>query len=406
MAEDKANISSNADIGEKPKRTRKRKIETDKMSEQAFQVAANMQQADVSVPADVGTPLPEMPAVELQLAEIASDNAAAPVAASLIYSGCGGALKAAREAQGLSIHEVSSQLRLGINQIQAIEQDQFDQLPQQSIVRGFIRNYAKLLKVEVEPILAAYQHLVPSEAPVNLSVKSTGITPTISHSGRTILPKRLLAWLGLVILLVISAYFYISHIKPHGSLNLGLPLKAESTPDSTSEAVALPESTTLTPLPAPLPEAAPIAEAPAAPVTASEPPVAVPSLPAPAAPVASSPAAALPTPVSSAALTTQISTPTPAVEGSTGMTTLKATHAVQAELTFRVREDSWVRIEDAQGKKIFSEVLTAGSERALSADKPLTVTVGNAAATQLSIDHQSYDLTQATRGRVARIQLK
>ena len=69
-------------------------------------------------------------------------------------------------------------------------------------------------------------------------------------------------------------------------------------------------------------------------------------------------------------------------------------------------EDSWVRIEDLQGKKVFSEVMPAGSERQVSTEKPVNITVGHAAGTQLTIDNQPYDLTQATRGRVARIQLK
>jgi cytoskeleton protein RodZ len=59
-----------------------------------------------------------------------------------------------------------------------------------------------------------------------------------------------------------------------------------------------------------------------------------------------------------------------------------------------------------QGKKILSEVLSAGSEHNVVAEKPVNVIVGHAQGTQLTIDNQPYDLTQATRGRVARIQLK
>ncbi|MDR0250177.1 MAG: helix-turn-helix domain-containing protein, partial [Burkholderiales bacterium] len=54
-------------------------------------------------------------------------------------------LKEAREAAGFSIDEVSRLLKLAPRQIQALEQQNFTDLPPRAFVRGFIRNYARLL---------------------------------------------------------------------------------------------------------------------------------------------------------------------------------------------------------------------------------------------------------------------
>lgn len=406
MAEDTSKVSPPDNVAtDKPKRTRKRKTDTDQVSTQAFQVAADMQHSetrpdnatanDIVATAETGDAAP----AQVLLMPVEQMTPAARL------SGCGGALKAAREAQGLSIHEVSSQLRFGVSQIQAIEQDDFDKLPQQSIVRGFIRNYARLLKIDADPILAAYQDIVPSQAPLPLSVKSSTHTPVIGKPARTVQPQRVLFWVLGLVLVVALAYFYLTHIKPHTLKNAALPLEASTNEDHENQEITLPAAPV-----AALPESTPL---PAEPAT-TPPGVDAIAQPAttPTAPVADStstkvadPVAPASTSLTAAPLMT-ITTPTPATEGNPGSTTLKALDTKQAHLTFRVNEDSWVRVDDAQGKKVFSEVLTVGAERTISVDKPLSVIVGNASATQLSIDHQPYDLTQATRGRVARIQLK
>lgn len=404
MAEDQAKANAAAlTAADKPKRTRKRKDDADKMSEQAFQVAADIQHSDIQLPeAKSGSHEDtaqdtSMPASEEHAAAMAMEHVPAQApSASLMGSGCGNVLKAAREAQGLSIHEVAGQLRLGLNQIQAIEQDDFSKLPQQSIVRGFIRNYARLLKIEADPILAAYQRLVPTEAPLPLSVRSNANTSVIGKTHRAVRPQRYINVLIFLLLLSILAYFYVNHIKPQTLKDATLPLDAGNISE-TAQDIELPSapaapaaSEAVESLP-PTDTVAPVE--PAAPsVTATE-------------PAAEQAAAILAPAANPAPESTVVSTPTPA-SNAAPLTTLKAADANKANLMFKVTEDSWVRVEDGQGNKVFSEVLTAGSERTITVEKPLNITVGHASGTQLTIDNQPYDLSQATRGRVARIQLK
>ena len=68
--------------------------------------------------------------------------------------GPGAELAVERELQLMTIEQVATQLNLAPRQIVALEEDNFAALPGMASVRGFIRSYAKLLKLEPEPLLA------------------------------------------------------------------------------------------------------------------------------------------------------------------------------------------------------------------------------------------------------------
>lgn len=66
----------------------------------------------------------------------------------------GDTLRQAREAQGLSRDEAAVRLRLMHRQIEAMETGDFESLGQPVFARGFVRNYARLLGLSPEPLLA------------------------------------------------------------------------------------------------------------------------------------------------------------------------------------------------------------------------------------------------------------
>ena len=67
----------------------------------------------------------------------------------------GAILRATRESYGASIEAVAAQLKLAPRQVQALEEGEFDLLPGRTFVRGFMRNYARLLELDPEVILQA-----------------------------------------------------------------------------------------------------------------------------------------------------------------------------------------------------------------------------------------------------------
>ena len=81
-------------------------------------------------------------------------HTAAPLAAALPLSP-GAQLAHCRELRGWSVVEVADQLNLAPRQVQALEDENYAILPGPAVTRGFIRAYAKLLKVDPVALLAA-----------------------------------------------------------------------------------------------------------------------------------------------------------------------------------------------------------------------------------------------------------
>src|SRR5439155_2470448 len=68
-------------------------------------------------------------------------------------TGVGEELLRARQACGLEITDVAQQLKFAPRQLEALEQERFDLLPGATIARGMLRNYARLLKLDPEPLI-------------------------------------------------------------------------------------------------------------------------------------------------------------------------------------------------------------------------------------------------------------
>src|SRR3954468_19680286 len=65
----------------------------------------------------------------------------------------GAELTRVREERGLSISDVAQQLKFAPRQLEALEQDSFEVLPGGTFVRGMVRSYARLLKLDPEPLV-------------------------------------------------------------------------------------------------------------------------------------------------------------------------------------------------------------------------------------------------------------
>src|SRR6266566_4773877 len=97
----------------------------------------------------------------------------APVAAS---AGAGARLRAAREAAGLSLDQVAQQLKLAPRQVKALEDESFGELPGRTFARGFVRNYARLLNLDGDDLLAHLPDASHAPALGSPALHSTGTT--------------------------------------------------------------------------------------------------------------------------------------------------------------------------------------------------------------------------------------
>ena len=355
------------------------------------------------------------------------------------HSKCGGALHAARENQGLTVHEIASRLRLSPKQIEAIEADNYATLPEPTIVRGFIRNYAKLLKIDAQPLLDAYVVIAPTAVPYEMAVKpSSGMRMSNqekSKSGRY-------AFAALALLLGVAIWLFYQHYvaKPSPTLPSA---SANSVDESAAGQNAVGDNATSTPVEAVLPEAAlPVAERaaesaaadaqtstalilpvagspanlPAANQATSA--VAANSTPAPATapnvamPAVAMPAAALPTKQSNTQLTNSQLTASTTLSAPADIAAVDASKPLPtpmpkgvAKLEFNASQETWVKVVDANGREVYSKVIFAGSRESIDVKPPVNVTVGNAGGTSMSMNGKPVELAPHSRNNVAHIQL-
>ncbi len=80
----------------------------------------------------------------------------------------------AREALSLSVNDIAARLRLNPKQVMAIEREDLAALPEPAFIRGFVRNYAKEVRIDPVPLLDSLNRLLePAAAAVPSPVQPT-----------------------------------------------------------------------------------------------------------------------------------------------------------------------------------------------------------------------------------------
>ena len=284
-------------------------------------------------------------------------------------------LAARRQQFNWTVDQVARQLNLAPRQILAMENDDYGALPGMAVARGFIRSYAKLLKLDAAPMLAQIAQ-APGAAeqaiPLRRAIPTTTFTPHRSASrGRRRGPGRLLAVAGLVVLAVAAAGLVSQRDRLAGLL-----------PDSIAERLAGTGAS----------EPAPSAEQPgrvvetdvAPPLSQSQHQAATLSAPAGMTPELAAPATA--------------PTAAPAEPA--------AASASASALVLNFRQDSWVEIRRADNTTVVARVMRAGSTESFDVPGPLSLTVGNVKGVEASVRGAPLDLAGTTRNNVARVTVK
>jgi len=265
-------------------------------------------------------------------------------------SGIGAVFAATREKSGMSIEDAAAKLRLSPRQVQALEADDQEALPDAMFVRGFIRNYARLLQLDPQPLLEAYGAVAQPHAQRGISLPSVNIT-IAGHNRKAWMPY---AVASLVIGLVLGGWMlYTDNQADH-----------------------------------PAPQAQPAAKPPVAP-------------PAPAVTPPPQAEAALPF-----APATEAATPsTPlAAPGAAPVAEAGAVPRARLKLTFSAQ--SWVTVADRDGKEIYNKTAQSGGEELVEGLPPLKLVIGNASGVHLIYNDKPVDLASYTKSNVARLTLE
>ena len=290
----------------------------------------------------------------------------------------GAALLKERRRQGLSLGDVSRQLKLSVRQVEALERDDYSAYKGPVFIHGFIRNYAKLLELDPEPLIRATDSLL------NPPVIPAAVPREIEHSRPVRAGKRhnrLWPAAAVVFLVGIALAVYFGSRR------------AADAPRSTPTVAAGDK-------PAPAPKIATETKAGAGTKARSESRPEVESAAKPAAKPAAKLAAKPET--KSEAKTERVERRSPLETGAA-----KAAGSV-GRVTVRMifEQESWVEIKDRAGNTIFGQLNPAGSRRSVSGESPLSVVVGNAEGVRLFQGDKSIDLAPHTRVDVARLTLE
>jgi cytoskeleton protein RodZ len=296
----------------------------------------------------------------------------------------GALLQSAREQHGLSIDDISNRLRLSPRQIKALENDDFASLPEAMITRGFIRNYARLLGMDAEPLLQAYRAFVPSsDSPRAISIQSENIL--ISGSNKR--PWLMYMLASLVIALLVGAWLiYVDYVPEQSTQQAAKPVSATKA-ETVAEPDAKTESGTYT-------ESLPMAALPAAERAQEDTAPAVAAAPSPAAPPEVKPGPAAPAVAGGTATTSSASNPT------------QAGDKMVAKLKFTFSDHTWVSVTDRNNKEIFNKTKAAGSEDTVEGEPPFKVVIGNVAGSKLVFNDKPVDLAPYTKLNVAHLTLE
>lgn len=286
----------------------------------------------------------------------------------------GKTLAAQREAMGWTVEQVADQLKLAVRQVVALEAGDYASLPSPAVTRGFVRAYAKIVKLDPVPLVAQIDlgSTGPNtgSAPRRERPASFSEVRFPSHGKRSTMPLAMIA-AGVVAVLVVAGVAYKFGALP--GMHHAPPTVA------TAPVVAAP----LTPL-----STAPEIQSTSVPL------ISVP------------PQASSNNTVVSGVATPGVTAPAAAVVPAPGALATAPAPGSNA-LVVVVKEDSWLQVRKASGgKPLIARLVKGGSTETFDVTEPVTVVVGKPDAVTATLRGQAVALPLTPGKTFSRVALK
>lgn len=251
-------------------------------------------------------------------------------------------LRAAREASHLSVDEVASALKFSPRQIEALEADDFASLPGSTIVRGFIRNYARFLKIDPEGLLLQLEAVMPS-APIDVRPPDNMGIASQPRGLREFSPVVAVAIVLVLAALILVAWHYFGPTQSVTTTTVAaVPGQADAVQVQANPAVTPPAPASL----------------------------------APAGENVMPPPAGLPA------------------------------EATVPSLRFEFSERAWVEVTDASRQLLHSGENPSGTQLVVTGKPPFEIVIGNASKVKLTYGERAVELAPYMRAEVARLTLE
>ena len=304
------------------------------------------------------------------------------------------ALASARQAAGLTLEEAARQLKFAPRQLEALETGELRRLPGGTFVRGMVRSYARLLRIDPEPLLAQIAAQVPPPDAERLAQRYRQPVPFTDGARRSNLAYVALS----VVLLVAVAGVALQWRQERAGTRTLAFVSATQMPAEPARPQAAGAGAPSASAPSPA-KAAPSGKPVAGGSTPSKAPSGAGPVSAPTAgvpPALTTPASAPPAAKSQASPSAKpaAAVPTDAASAGTG------------RLALQFEGDSWVEIRSGSGKLLVASLHTAGTERFVSGLPPFEVVIGNAQQVRLTYNDKPVDLTPYVKVEVARLTLQ
>lgn len=283
----------------------------------------------------------------------------------------GSMLREARENLGLTVADVAGQIKFAPRQIDALEADDFKSLPEAAFLRGFVRSYAKILKLDAESLLA---NMPSAKAAATELIPSSVDVPFPNGQANR---QQNLVWLGaasVLALLVLGFAFWHYRTPLKQEMEQA---KAQTSATRVEAPVALPPDAKIISEPLVLksstiePSLHPIAKSRSAEASSSVSETKTLATARTAKTASSKAASHVPATVTMTAAGTELRT---------------------EELRLVFGEESWTEIKDKDGKIISSQINPAGSELRVEGNPPFSMLIGHAASASLFYRGKQVDL--------------
>ena len=297
----------------------------------------------------------------------------------------GALLRQARQAQGVALEDLAATLKVPVEKLQALEDEDWQRLPDVVFLRALAQTICRTLHLEAAPVLALLpQQKVTALAPqggLNAPMRERGV-PSILATNTQHSP-----WPWVVLLLIVlggGGYLGVQWMAPEWVRGVSTTVSAPSDPagDSPLFSPAVPEEGDGGGM-GNMGDVAQAGEVPSVQVAALMQP-ALPeeegaqpgfAAPAPAAEPAAAPAA-------------------------------QAAASVSPVLRITAKGATWVQVLDAQQRLLIEKILQDGEVFSTSAPKPLTVAVGKADLATVEVNGAPFDVQAVARSNVARFEVK
>ncbi len=267
-----------------------------------------------------------------------------------------------RERAGLTQEQVAKELYMTLTKVRALESDDYRHMGPDTFIRGYLRSYAALVKLDATQLIAAYDRYAQKNGLIapSLPTKQEPTSKPLWQFVAMIVAALLVVWL-------ISVWFFDNRKKPEYAMpatalptveSIQVSNSAESTASTSSSAASSESEQTSLMIAAP---------------------------------------------VDSLATTTSGSSVGESASSSSEKSFADA--AKLDEIVFTFSEECWLEVSDSRGDALMTDLQPAGSRLALYGIAPFDVKLGNAPATRIELNNEKITVVPALGTNVLKLKI-